>query len=183
LNGTDTRTASLTTQFNFPIYEAGDVRAQIRQAKETRQALLENVQVAREQAQADVSSSWVQLVSTRAQLEANKTQVEAAKVSLEGVRAELQVGQRTELDVLNAQQSLNSAQVQQITTKHDIIVNSYRVLSAMGRLSIETLRVPAQAYDVEAHYNDTNGKWWDISVSRENGYAGLDAGTDQDGHN
>ena len=172
----ETRTASLTGKVSLPIYEAGDVRAQIRQQKENRQALLENVEQAREQAQSDATSAWAQLQASRAQLLANQTQVDAAKTALEGVRAELQVGQRTEIDVLNSQQTLNNAQVTLIGTKRDIIVNSYRVLQTMGRLTVDTLNVPVRQYDTTAHYNETNGKWWQITITREPGYAGIDGG-------
>ena len=152
------------------------LRAQIRQQKENRQALLENVEQAREQAQSDATSAWAQLQASRAQLLANQTQVDAAKTALEGVRAELQVGQRTEIDVLNSQQTLNNAQVTLIGTKRDIVVNSYRLLQVMGRLTVDMLNVPVRQYDTTAHYNETNGKWWQITITREPGYAGIDGG-------
>ena len=172
----ETRTASVTGKVSLPIYEAGEVRAQIRQQKENRQALLENVEQAREQAQSDATSAWAQLQASRAQLLANQTQVDAANTALEGVRAELQVGQRTEIDVLNSQQTLNNAQVTLIATKRDIVVNSYRLLQVMGRLSVDMLSVPVRQYDTTAHYNETNGKWWQITITREPGYAGIDGG-------
>lgn len=165
--------ATLTGQLILPIYDAGDVRAQIRQAKEQRQGRLEDIEVAREQAEADATSAWSQLQSSRAQLTANNTGVQAAQVALEGVRAELQVGQRTELDVLNAEQTLLNAREALIVTKHDLVVNGYTVLATMGRLTADYLQVAAPLYDVEAHYNDTNRKWWDIRVTREEGYAGY----------
>ncbi len=167
-------TASLTGHVTVPIYEAGDVRAQIRQQKENRQSLLQNIEQARLQAQSDVLSAWAVLDASRAQLVANQQQVDSAKTALEGVRAELQVGQRTELDVLNAQQTLNNAQVQLITTKHDIVVNSYRVLQVMGRLAVDTLGIGVEQYDVQRHYEDTNGSWWKTTISREVGYVGIE---------
>ena len=172
----ESESASLTGTVKLPIYEAGDTRAQIRQAKESRLQLLENIQQARQQAQSDAITAWSLLQASRAQLIANQTQVQAAQTALEGVRAELQVGQRTEIDVLTAQQTLNNAQVTLLATKHDIIVNSYRVLQTMGRLSVEMLGVPVAQYDSQAHYNETNGKWWQITISREAGYAGIDGG-------
>ena len=167
-------TASLTGRVVVPIYTGGDVQAQIRQQKENRQALLLNIEQARIQAQSDVVTAWAVLEASRAQVEANKQQLDAAKIALEGVKAEVQVGQRTQLDVLNAQQSVSNAEVQLATTKRDIIVNAYRVLQVTGQLSAEHLGLGVETYDVNRHYQDTNGSWWKTTVQRETGYAGIE---------
>jgi outer membrane protein len=172
----ETEITRYTGKLTIPIYESGSVRAQIRQAKETRQGLLENIEQAREQAASDATTAWSLLQTAKAQLEADTIQVESAQTALQGVRAELQVGQRTELDVLNAVQTLLNAQVSVVSDKHDIVVNSYTVLATMGRLTADQLRLGTALYDVERHYNDTNGKWFDIRISREEGYAGYDVG-------
>jgi len=168
--------SKITGRVIVPIYESGSVRAQIRQAKETRQGLLENIEQAREQAKSDAITAWSLLQTSRAQLESDNIQVESAQTALQGVRAELQVGQRTELDVLNAVQTLLAAQVAVVSDKHDIVVNAYTVLATMGRLTADHLHLNTQLYDVERHYNDTNGKWLDIRINREEGYAGYDVG-------
>jgi outer membrane protein len=165
--------ASLTGTIVVPIYEGGATRALIRQEKENRQAKLEAIEQARIQARSDVLTAWASLDASRAQLIANQTQVDSARIALEGVRAELQVGQRTELDVLNAQQLLNTAQLTFTTTKRDIVVNSYTVLQAMGRLSVESIGVNVAVYDVQPHYEATNGSWWKTTISREAGYVGI----------
>lgn len=169
-------TSKITGRIIVPIYEAGSVRAQIRQAKETRQGLLENIEQARQQAQSDAITAWSLLETARAQLQSDTILVESAQIALQGTRAELQVGQRTELDVLTAVQTLLNAQVSVVSDKHDIVVNSYTVLATMGRLTADRLHLNTALYDVERHYNDTNGKWFDIRVSREEGYAGYDVG-------
>jgi len=171
--GNENTTATLTGQVTVPIYEGGNIRAQIRQQKESRQAQLEDIEQARIQARSDVLTAWAALDASRAQLIANQTQVESAKIALEGVRAELQVGQRTELDVLNAQQTLNSAQLQLTTTKRDIVVNAYTILQVMGRLGADQVGLNVAKYDVERHYEDTNGSWWKTTISREEGYVGI----------
>jgi outer membrane protein len=165
--------ATITGQIIVPIYEGGAVRAQIRQQKEGRQAQLQNIEQARIQARSEVLIAWAALDASRAQLVANQTQVDAAKIVLEGVRAELQVGQRTEIDVLNAQQTLNNAQLALTTTKRDIVVNSYTILQAMGQLNVESIGVNVPLYDVEPHYEKTNGSWWKTTITREEGYVGI----------
>ncbi len=68
----------------------------------------------------------------KAQIIAAQAQVQAAEVALTGVREEARVGQRTTLDVLNAQQELLNARVNLITAQRDRVVFSYAVVQAMG---------------------------------------------------
>ncbi len=79
------------------------------------------------------------LESSRAQIAAAQAQVSAAETALNGVREEAKVGQRTTLDVLNAQQSLLVARSTLVTAQRDRVVASYSLLSAVGRLNAETL--------------------------------------------
>jgi outer membrane protein len=170
----ESTTNKIETILTVPIYESGNVRAEIRQAKENRQGLLENIEQARQQAQNDAVTAWSLYQTGRAQLQADTVQVESATIALQGTRAELQVGQRTELDVLTAIQTLLAAQVSVVSDKHDIVVYAYTLLATMGRLTADQIQIGANIYDVERHYNETNGKWLDIRVSREEGYAGYE---------
>ena len=90
-----------------PIYEGGEVYARVRQAKETAGQRRIDVDVSRDLVRAAVITAWGQLQSARAQIrKAAQAQVGAAETALTGVREEARVGQRTTLDVLNAQQEL-----------------------------------------------------------------------------
>ena len=71
-----------------------------------------------------------------AQLESDKAQIEANRTALNGVREEEKVGQRTLLDVLNARQELLVSEVQLERTKRDVVVATYAVISAVGRLNV-----------------------------------------------
>ena len=81
--------------------------------------------------------SWGQLDAAKAQIEATTAQVNAAEIALNGVREEARVGQRTTLDVLNAQQELVNARVALVTAQHDRVVASYTLLAAVGGLSMQ----------------------------------------------
>jgi len=76
------------------------------------------------------------------------------------VREEAKVGQRTTLDVLNAQQELVSARSSLVTAQRDRVVASYSVLSAVGKLSAQTLKLKAAAYDARQHYEQVKDKLW-----------------------
>ena len=124
----------------MPIYEGGEVYARTRQAKETvGQRRLEADSI-RDQVRAAVISSWGQLEAARAQIIAAQAQVEAAETALNGVREEARVGQRTTLDVLNAQQELLNARVNLITAQRDRVVASYAVVQAIGPAQLARAR-------------------------------------------
>jgi outer membrane protein len=158
-NGSQTLTESLMGQISIPIYEGGAVYAATRQAKEQlgQQELQTDLQ--RDNVRAAVVAAWGANQNSLGILRAAKAQVEAAEVALAGVREEAKVGQRTTLDVLNAQQTLLNARVQLVTAQHDQVVNSYTLLSAVGRLSIQTLGLAVAEYDPRVHFDQVKNKW------------------------
>jgi outer membrane protein len=116
-----------------------------------------------------VLSAWAQLTAARAQLESDQAAVTAARTALTGVREEQKVGQRTILDVLNAEQEFLTAQVQLETTRRNLVVTSYLVLQSVGRLSSEQIGLTKLVYDPEAHYSEVRRKWWGISITHSDG--------------
>lgn len=88
--------------------------------------------------------------------------VRAAATALKGVRDEAQYGQRTTLDVLNAQQALLNARVDLIGAQRDRVVSSYTALAAVGRLSAERLRLGAELFDLAPHLEAARDKWFGL---------------------
>ena len=84
--------------------------------------------------------------------------IEAAEIALSGVQEEQRVGQRTTLDVLDAQQELLNARETLILARRGRVVASFSLLSAMGRLTAEALALPADVYDPTEHYRAVRGK-------------------------
>ena len=160
--GSQTLTGSLVGQITVPIYDGGVTYASTRQAKETlgQQELQTDLQ--RDKVRAAVVAAWGANQNSLGILRAAKAQVEAAEVALAGVREEAKVGQRTTLDVLNAQQTLLNARVQLVTAQHDQVVNSYMLLSAIGRLSIKTLGLAVAEYDPRVHFDQVKNKWFGL---------------------
>jgi outer membrane protein len=80
--------------------------------------------------------------------------VDAAALSLEGVRAENTVGNRTILDILNAEQELLNAQVQLVTAQRNAYVAGFNLLAAMGKAEARDLGLDGGVlYDPEVNYN------------------------------
>ncbi len=159
LNVLETLSASVAAQLSVPIYQGGAEYAAIRQAKETLGQRRLDLDTARDQVQSTVTQAWGQLEAAKAQINATQAQVTAAEVALNGVREEARVGQRTTLDVLNAQQDLVNARVALVTAQRDRVVASYTVLAATGALSPQILGLKIQVYDPVVHYQQVRDAW------------------------
>ena len=152
-------TASVLGSLTIPLYQGGTEYSAIRQSKETVGQQRLNLDVNRDQARATVVQSWGQLDAAKAQIEATTAQVNAAEIALNGVREEARVGQRTTLDVLNAQQELVNARTALVTAQHDRVVASYTVLAAVGGLSMQHLGLNVLIYDPQVHYQQVRDAW------------------------
>ena len=150
---------SILGQLTVPLYQGGAEYSAIRQSQETLGQQRLKVDVNRDQALATVVQSWGQLDAAKAQIEATTAQVNASEIALNGVREEARVGQRTTLDVLNAQQELVNARVALVTAQHDRVVASYTLLAAVGRLSMQRLGLNVMIYDPQVHYQQVRDAW------------------------
>jgi outer membrane protein len=159
----DVRTsASVVGSISVPLYDGGSAYARTRQAKETLGERRMQVDSARDRVVAAVIASWALLEATRFQIEGAAAQVQAAEIALNGVREEYKVGQRTTLDVLNAQQELLNARVAQVTAQRDRVVASYSLLSATGQLSARSLGLKVATYDPKVHFEQVKDKWFGL---------------------
>jgi outer membrane protein len=155
-------TASVVARLTVPIYEGGEVYARVRQAKETAGQRRIEAESTRDAVRAAVVTAWGQLDAAKAQIIASQAQVQAAEVALAGVREEARVGQRTTLDVLNAQQELLTARVNLITAQHDRVVFSYSVVRAVGRLSRNLLNLNVSQYSAKQHFDQVKDLWYGV---------------------
>ncbi len=168
-NVTDLEDTRVFGQLTVPLYEAGSVSAQIRQAIETLSQRRQQVDEQRELARQNVSSQWGLVIAARGNVAAGKSAVEATRIALEGVREEERVGQRTILDVLNSEQQYLNAQVNLVSFQRDLVVASYGVLAYMGRLTASDIALEAELYDPTRYYGEVKDSWfgWGASIDSE----------------
>src|SRR3954447_21996689 len=152
-------TASGSVQYSAPLYQGGAEYAAVRQAKETQGQKQLDLNVARDQARVAVAQAWAQLDAAKQAIESSKNQVKAAEQALNGVREEARLGQRTTLDVLNAQQELVNARIALVGSQRERLVNSYPLLAAPGRLAPQVLGLSVPAYDPQVHYRQVRDAW------------------------
>ena len=88
-----------------------------------------------------------------------QTQVNAAEIALNGVREEARVGQRTTLDVLNAQQELVNARVSLVTAQRDRVVGVLCAAGRGGRAVGAGAGAAGPIYDPTVHYHQVRDTW------------------------
>lgn len=162
VGGSSAFVGSIIGSLSVPIYEGGASYAQIRQAKEQLGIAEFQADVSRDNVRAAVISSWGLLVSSKAAVQADQAQVNAAGIALNGTREEARVGQRTTLDVLNAQQTLLNARVQLVGAQRDRVVATYAILASCGRLSASLLGLQLQPYNPAVHFDQVKDKWFGL---------------------
>ncbi len=155
-------TAQAGVRASIPFYQGGAPAAQTRQAQARETATLEQEISVERDVIASVRSSFASWRAANDIIATNQTAVDAAALSLEGVRAENTVGNRTILNILDAEQELLRAQVQLVAARRNAYVAGFNLLSAMGRAQAQDLGLDGGVlYDPQVNYDRVKGRIWD----------------------
>ncbi|MEM6495060.1 MAG: TolC family outer membrane protein [Pseudomonadota bacterium] len=148
---------------SIPIFQGGRIAAQQRQAFARETVALEQVNETERSIIQQTRAAYVSWRAALAVIDSSRIAVESAEVSLEGVRAENSIGNRTILDVLNAEQELVQAKAQLVTARRDAYVAGFTLLAAMGRAEARDLNLDTGGllYDPVVNYKRVKGKIWD----------------------
>ena len=153
---------SVLGNLTVPIYQGGGDEAAVRQAKELRSQAILSVADTERQVLDTTRSAWQAYTSAEASITSNMAQAAANQVAYEGVRKEQQVGARTIIEVLNAEEELLNSQVALVIAKRDASVAAYQLLSAMGSLTARDLALNVKSYDPLEHYDDDATRWFGL---------------------
>ncbi len=145
--------SSIGLSLSGPIYQGGALASAHRKAAAQRDSSRAGLHLAGLGVDQNVGNTWAQLAVANASLAATDQQIRAARVAFRGVKEEASLGARTTLDVLNAEQELLDAESGRITAQTERYVAVYRLLSAMGLLTADHLRLGIATYDPAAYYN------------------------------
>jgi outer membrane protein len=158
-------TSQAGVRATIPLFSGGLPAAQQRQAQARENAVQEQEISVERAVVASVRSAFSQWQATSEVIQTNQTAVDAAALSLEGVQAENSVGNRTILDILNAEQELLNAQTQLVTARRNAYVAGFNLLSAMGKAEARDLGLDGGVlYDPQANYQRVHAKIWDWSI-------------------
>ena len=156
-------TANAGVQLSIPLFQGGRPAALQRQAQARSSAALEQVIATERDVIAQVRAAYSSWLAANAIIESSQSAVDAAELSLEGVRAENSIGNRTILDVLNAEQELLSARVQLVTARRNAYVSGFSLLAAMGKAEARDLNLDTGGplYDPQLNYERVRGRIFD----------------------
>jgi outer membrane protein len=156
--------AAVGVQASFPLYQGGAPAAQIRQAQQRSGQAMEQVIAAERGIVAQTRSAYASWQASNAVIASSQKAVSANSLSLEGVRAENSVGNRSILDILNAEQELLNSKVQLVSAQRNSYVAGFALLAAMGDAEARDLGLDGGAlYDPQLNYDRVRRKIWDWS--------------------
>ncbi|MFM5906438.1 MAG: TolC family outer membrane protein [Novosphingobium sp.] len=157
-----TTSAAVGVRASIPLFQGGEPSARRRQAQAREGATLEQEIGIEREVVAATRSAFAQWQASQSLITSSQSAVDAASLSLEGVRAENTVGNRTILDILNAEQELLNAQVQLVTARRNAYVAGFNLLSAMGKAEARDLGLDGgPLYDPQVNYDRVKNIIWD----------------------
>lgn len=142
----------------FPLYEAGSVRSQKRQAIESAEQTRIQIEAALRKIEQQLIAAFQNFEAAQSNLKYYKEQVLANEISVEGTRQEMLVGSKILLDVLNAQNKLLDAQLSLVQVEQNLYLSAYQIMVLMGMLTAKYLQLQVDHYDPTLHYKEIKSK-------------------------
>ncbi|MEE8258523.1 MAG: TolC family outer membrane protein, partial [Sphingomonadales bacterium] len=160
LSGLSDETKSAGVSITIPLFQGGGEYSNVRRNKQLRSQRRFETLAADLAVRAFTETSWQQYNAAVSSIVSNQSRVDANAIALEGVRQEETVGQRTVLEVLNAEQELLVARVNLVTAQRDEYVAGFTLLSSLGQLNAAALDLPVELYDPEENYKNVRYKFY-----------------------
>ena len=130
--GSDLKMGSIGLQLQIPIYQGGATSSRVRQAVFNKQKALNDVDAARRQMEQETQRAYLNLNTSIAQLKAYEQALVSSQSQLDSTNVGYDVGSRTSVDLLNAQQQLFSAKRDLLQARYSYLVNIIRLKAAAG---------------------------------------------------
>jgi len=142
-----------------PLYQGGGEYATIRQAKEQLGVARLQVDVSRENLRAIVAEQWALYTAASTSIEAARSNISASQLALEGTIEQQKVGERTTLDVLNAENVLSAAKISLAQAEFQRATSLFTLLQSIGYFDADHLHLTAVRYDPRQHYDAVKDQW------------------------
>ncbi|MDZ7594309.1 MAG: TolC family outer membrane protein [Thiobacillus sp.] len=148
----DTKTASIGLELNVPIYQGGLTSSRVREAVSNQEKARQDVEVATREAGLQARQAWLNVNSGAARVRALEQALVSTKAQLDSTKLGLEVGVRTNLDVLNAEQQVLSAQRDLAGARYASLLSGLSLKAAVGSLS------PADLAELDQHLKPATAK-------------------------
>ena len=148
-------------EFNFklPLYSGGYNYSNVRQKKKEAMQSSKILDYNIKKVLKEVEILWIELNSLEAQIVSINSTIKANEMAVEGVKKEYEVGSRTLLDVLDAEQDLLEEKVEEIKSKRDKFVTIFNLMAYMGKLSSSDLNLDVDVYSLDKNYLAVKNMW------------------------
>ncbi len=159
-------TKEVLAQMSMPLYQSGSVSSRIRQSRQTENQRRMEVVAAERNVVEQVRNAWENYREATARIVSSEDQVTANDIALEGVRQESEVGSRTTLDVLDAEQELLDSRVSLVRAQRDQYVAAYALLSVIGKLTAEALQLDVSHYNPDRNTSDVENRFFGWGIDK-----------------
>ncbi len=133
--GSDLQDATIGLQLQIPLYQGGAIASRIREAVANKQKAMDDLVAARRQAELDTRQGYLDLVSVVSQIKAYEQALSSSQSQLDSTMLGYEVGVRTSVDVLNAQQQFFTAKRDLLQSRYAYLMNILSLKSAVGLLN------------------------------------------------
>jgi outer membrane protein len=157
------RGASAFVQLTVPLY-AGEANALVRQARQQYSQSLYNISDMERQIRQAIFANWNLYLSAQRAIAATEAQVAASGIALEGVIQEQRAGQRSVLEILNAQLESFNARIELAGARHNATVIAYQLILATGGLTARALDLDVKFYDPDEHLGRAAAAWFSLGT-------------------
>ncbi len=147
----DTRIASIGLELNLPIYQGGLTSSRVREAVANQEKARQDLENATREASLQARQAWLNVSSGVARVQALEQALTSSKAQLESTKLGLQVGVRTNLDVLNAEQQVLSARRDLAGARYAYLLSGLSLKAAAGSLG------PADLAEIDRHLKPAGG--------------------------
>jgi len=158
---------SAQLKLSIPIYAGGALGASLRKANIAQVQSEVDALDARDQIRESAISAWSTLQNATAQITSAEAAVDSAQLVVEGTIQERDVGQKTTLDVLNAQAELTTAREALIASRATRMIASFSLLAAAGKLSPDVLGLNVEVHSADGYIAKVEDVWAELKALDE----------------
>lgn len=138
--GNDTKTSVVGLQLNLPLYQGGSISSKVREAVANQEKARQDLEQAVRQTALSTREAYFGVTSGMAQVKALEQALVSSQSSLDSTKLGLEVGVRTNVDVLNAQQQLFTAKRDLHKARYGYLLSRLKLKSAAGMLTEDDLQ-------------------------------------------
>lgn len=147
---------------DIPLYQSGAASSKIRETRSKLSSLQSLLKKIKDEVSYNLISSKSLFDNSLSKITAYKKQIKSNNIYLDGLKQEMQLGERTMLDLLDGEQELLQSELDLALSFKDLFIAYYQILYHQGKLNAKDLSLSVNHYDVKSNFDEVKGKWLDI---------------------